>query len=178
MRQLIEDLLSLARISSKPPVFEPIDLSKTISQVLEHLQAAIEESGAIITCDSLPTVTAEETQLVRLFQNLIGNAIKFCGTNRPEIHIGVNHKDSQWEFSVRDNGIGFGQEYADQIFLPFKRLHARDAYTGASTGTGTGIGLAICKRIVERHGGTIWATSEAGNGAIFYFTIPERGKNA
>ena len=141
--------------------------------MLEHLQAAIEESGAIITYDTLPIVTAEETQVIQLFQNLIGNAIKFCDNKRPEIHIGVDRKDSQWVFSVRDNGIGFAQEYADQIFLPFKRLHSRDMYTGS--GSGTGIGLAICKRIVERHGGNIWAKSEAGSGAIFYFTIPDRG---
>jgi PAS domain S-box-containing protein len=178
MRQLIDDLLSLARVTSKGKAFEQVDLAKTINQAIDNLQTAIREGGATVTHDALPRVTAEETQLMQLFQNLIGNAIKFSKDKPPEVHIAVERKNSHWEFCVRDNGIGFAQEYAEQIFLPFKRLHARDVYAGTTAGSGTGIGLAICKKIVERHGGNIWAESELGNGARFYFTIPDLGNFA
>lgn len=170
MKQLIVDLLALGRISAKPKDFEPTDVTKVITEVLKNLQAAIQESGAVVTYDALPTITADESQLMQLFQNLIANAIKFCKDKPPEIHIASSHEDNHWMFSVHDNGVGFAQQHAAQIFLPFKRLHNRDKYIGS------GIGLAICQRIVERHDGNIWAISELDKGATFYFAILDREK--
>jgi light-regulated signal transduction histidine kinase (bacteriophytochrome) len=132
------------------------------------LQTSIEQSGATVTHDSLPSVTADATQLARVFQNLISNAIKFRGEHPLEIHVGAERQDnSVWLFSVRDNGIGIEPQYIERIFLIFQRLHNRDEYPGA------GIGLAVCKRIVERHGGQAWVESQPGQGSTFYFTIPE-----
>jgi light-regulated signal transduction histidine kinase (bacteriophytochrome) len=130
------------------------------------LQIAIAETKAVITCDAMPTVMADESQLVQLFQNLIANGIKFCRQDIPFIHIAARRQESEWVFSVRDRGIGIDPEYADRIFIIFQRLHGRREYSG------TGIGLAMCKRIVERHGGVIWVESQEGKGATFYFTIP------
>ncbi|MEB3826400.1 sensor histidine kinase [Phormidium sp. CCY1219] len=127
---------------------------------------AIANSGATITYDCLPTAIADTTQLRQLFQNLLGNAIKFRGSNPPEIHIGVQRQATHWLFWVRDNGIGIEPQFLDRIFIIFQRLHLREEYPG------TGIGLAICKRIIERHGGNIWVESKRGVGATFYFTIP------
>jgi hypothetical protein len=128
---------------------------------------AIEESDAVVTQDPLPIVTADRTQLGQVFQNLIGNAIKFRGPDRPEIHIGAERQNGKWIFAVRDNGIGIDPQYADRIFIIFQRLHTQEEYPG------TGIGLAVCKRIVERHGGRIWVDSEPGQGSTFYFTVLE-----
>jgi len=123
----------------------------------------------VITHDPLPTVMADGMQLVQLFQNLISNAIKFHGEERPRIHISAKQEENEWVLSVRDNGIGIDPEYHERIFLIFQRLHGRGEYAG------TGIGLAICKRIAERHGGRIWVQSELGKGSTFYFTIPVAG---
>jgi len=132
-----------------------------------NLDATITESGGAITHDPLPQVRADGAQLAQLFQNLVGNAIKFrCPDRKAEVHVTAEEKEREWLFSVQDNGIGFDQQYEDKIFLIFQRLHSLGQYPG------TGIGLAICKRIVERHGGRIWATSEPGQGSTFFFTIP------
>jgi light-regulated signal transduction histidine kinase (bacteriophytochrome) len=138
-----------------------------VKLVRTSLQVAVTEAEATITADELPVVAADETQMVQLFQNLFTNAIKFRGSSAPSIHVGVEEGSDEWTFSVRDNGIGFEQEYADKIFGIFQRLHTRDEYPG------TGIGLSLCKRIVERRGGRIWAEAEPGKGAAFFFTVPK-----
>lgn len=166
MQQLINDLLAYSRLGTRAQEFEAADCNAAVQQSLSNLQIAIAEKNAVITYESLPTVMADEFQLVQLFQNLIGNAIKFCRQDVPIIHIAAIMQDHEWLFSVRDNGIGIDPEYADRIFIIFGRLHSRREYSG------TGIGLAICQRIVERHGGRIWVESQSGEGATFYFTIP------
>jgi hypothetical protein len=171
MQKMISDLLTYSRVGTRGKPFEPICCEAVLDQAVTNLQVAIEESGAVVTHDPLPTLMADGTQLVQLFQNLIGNAIKFRSDVPPEIHIGVERTDSEWRFSVRDNGIGIDPQHHDRIFMIFQRLHSREEYPG------TGIGLAICKRIVERHGGRIWVESQPGKGATFYFTIPARGDN-
>jgi PAS domain S-box-containing protein len=166
MQQLINDLLAYSRLGTRGQEFEPADCKAAVQQSLCNLQIAIAEKKAVITCDAMPTVMADEFQLVQLFQNLIANSIKFCRQDIPLIHIAACLQESEWVFSVRDNGIGIDPEYADRIFIIFQRLHSRRQYSG------TGIGLAMCKRIVERHGGRIWVESQEGKGATFYFTIP------
>jgi chemotaxis family two-component system sensor kinase Cph1 len=137
---------------------------------VRNLQLAVEESNASVTHGPLPTVLADASQLTQLFQNLVGNAIKFRSEHPPEAHVQAEQREGEWLFSVRDNGIGIEQQYAERIFLIFQRLHTRDEYPG------TGIGLAICQRIVERHGGRIWVESQLGSGATFHFTIPDGGR--
>ncbi len=170
MQALINDLLSYARIATRGQPLEPTDVAVVLAQTLENLRTVIGERHAVITHDSLPTLTADPSQLRQLFQNLISNGIKFCTAERPEIHIGAEQKESGWLFSVRDNGIGIDPQYRQRIFVIFQRLHQRQEYPG------TGIGLAICKRIVERHGGQIWLESEPGQGSTFYFNIPDKNK--
>ena len=165
MQQLINDLLAYSRLGTRGKEFELADCNAVVEQSLSNLQIAIAETKAIITYESLPTVMADGFQLVQLFQNLIGNAVKFCRQELPLIHISAARNESEWRFSVRDNGIGIDPEYADRIFIIFQRLHGRREYSG------TGIGLSMCKRIVERHGGRIWVESFEGEGATFYFTI-------
>ena len=165
MQALINDLLAFSRIGSRGSPFAPADTQKVLDEALRNLGKAIEESGAVVTHDPLPTVNGDATQLVQLLQNLVGNAIKFRGQEPPQIHVGARPEGDQWLFSVRDNGIGIDPQYAERIFVIFQRLHLRTEYPG------TGIGLAICKRIVERHGGRIWVESEQGKGATFYFTL-------
>ena len=168
MRQLINDLLAFSRVGTKDGDFEEIDLNQVLGQVHTNLMGVIEESGAVITHDPLPVIQADETQITQLYQNLIGNAIKFQKEGTPPgIHLGAKRVDGAWQFSVSDNGIGFDSDYQDRIFVLFQRLHNSDHYQG------TGIGLAISKRIVERHGGRIWAESEEGKGSIFYFTLAD-----
>jgi signal transduction histidine kinase len=175
MQRLINDLLAYARLSTRGGPFATTEAEAALKQALTNLQVAIEESGAVVTHDLLPSVTGDATQLVQLLQNLVGNALKFRSDARPRIHVsarprpGASAGQTEWVFSVRDNGIGIDPQYADNIFVMFRRLHPREAYAG------TGIGLAICKRIVERHGGRIWVESETGKGATFYFTISVQG---
>jgi PAS domain S-box-containing protein len=169
MQELIKDLLEYSRVGTKKSKeFKPTDCSLILNKVISNLQAAIEESRAKVTNTILPTVMADVTQLSSLFQNLIGNAIKFRGAEAPRVHISAKRKGDEWLFSVCDNGIGIDPEFADRIFAVFQRLHTTEQYPG------TGIGLAICKKIVERHGGRIWVESQPGKGATFYFTIPEK----
>ena len=166
MQQLINDLLAYSRLGTRGQEFEPTDCNAAVQQSLCNLQIAIAEKKAVITCDAMPTVMADESQLVQLFQNLIANSIKFCRQDIPLIDIAARRQENEWLFYVRDNGIGIAPEYADRIFIIFGRLHGRREYSG------TGIGLAMCKRIVERHGGRIWVESQEGKGATFYFSIP------
>ena len=166
MQQLINDLLAYSRLGTQGKKFELADCNAAVQQSLRNLQIAIAEKKAAIACDAMPTVMADESQLVQLFQNLIANSIKFCRQDIPLIDIAARRRENEWLFYVRDNGIGIDPEYADRIFIIFGRLHGRREYPG------TGIGLAMCKRIVERHGGRIWVESQEGKGATFYFTIP------
>lgn len=166
MQRLILDLLSYSRVGSRVQPFVPTDSEAVFCDVVANLSALIEESDAEVTHDPLPTVIADAPQLAQLLQNLIANAIKFRSAQFPHVHVSVEHAADEWVFAVRDNGIGIAPEYFDRIFEVFERLHASSEYEG------TGIGLAICKRIVERHGGRIWLESEVGKGSTFYFTIP------
>ena len=166
MQRLINDLLGYSRVGTRGKPFGKTDCQEALRETLANLQPAIDETKATVTHDPLPTVLADEPQLVQVFQNLVSNAIKFRGQAPPAIHIGAQRKNDEWVFSVRDNGIGIDPQYYERIFVIFQTLHSRDQYPG------TGIGLALCKRIVERHGGRIWVESEPGRGSIFYFTIP------
>ena len=168
MQTLINDLLAYSRISTDAQVFASTNCELALQEALANLTVAIAESGAVVTQDALPIVSGDATQLTQLFQNLIGNALKFREERPPQIHIGVVRNNGDWRFSVADNGIGMEPQYFERVFLVFQRLHTRKEYQG------TGIGLAICKKVVERHGGRIWAESEPGQGATFCFTIPEK----
>ncbi|ARV57378.1 PAS domain S-box protein [Nostocales cyanobacterium HT-58-2] len=171
MQILINDLLSYSRVSTRGQPFRLVDCNYVVDCVLANLKVAIQESGAVVTRDTLPKVMGDPTQLTQLFQNLIGNAIKFRSEQLPQIHIGVERTEEKWRFAVRDNGIGIEPQYAERVFVIFQRLHTRDKYPG------TGIGLAICKKIVERHGGGIWIESQPKQGATFFFTIPDKVEN-
>ena len=166
MQALINDLLSLSRVGTRGKELAVTDTEAVFSRTLEDLQAAMAEANAQITHDLLPHVLADDVQLGQLLQNLIGNAIKFAGDGAPQVHVSARPDGDRYVFSVRDNGIGIAQDYFEKIFVIFQRLHARQQYPG------TGIGLAVCKKIVERHGGRIWVESEPGKGATFYFTLP------
>ena len=166
MQRLIQDLLTYSRLGTRGKSFESADCNELLGAAVANLQVAIQENGALISHDELPTVKGDASQLAQLFQNLAGNAIKFHAQDPPRVHVSAARRGSQWVFSVRDNGIGIDPEFADRIFVIFQRLHSRGDYPG------TGIGLALCKKIVERHGGTIWVESKPGQGATFFFTIP------
>lgn len=168
MQALINDLLDYSRLDRFGKPFEPIPAEKSLQAALANLQISIQESQAHITYDPLPTIMADPTQLIRVFQNLTGNAIKFRGAETPRIHIGAAQEPHVWRFSVSDNGIGIEPQYFERIFLVFQRLHTRREYPG------TGIGLSLCKKIIERHGGRIWVESQPGQGTTVYFTIPKR----
>ena len=168
MKQLIEDLLAYSRVGTHGKAFRPTDSGAAVQKALANLRAAIESSNGTVTCDPLPTINADEFQLVQLFQNLIGNALKFKGAETPRVHISVNEQADTWTFGVKDNGIGIDGEYFDRIFMVFQRLHSRTDYPG------TGIGLAICKKVVDRHGGRLWIESGVGSGSTFWFTVPKK----
>ncbi len=169
MRTLINDLLTYSRIGTRGHAFELTSCTAAVEQAIANLKLAIEESGAVITYPDLPQLQADPTQLIQLFQNLLSNAIKFHGEAPVRIAIAISQTEDAWLFSVQDNGIGLDPQYADQIFVIFQRLNNRTHYPG------TGIGLAVCKKIVERHGGKIWVEAELNQGSTFYFTIPQGG---
>ncbi len=168
MHILINDLLAYSRVGTSTEKYVRTDCGEVITRVLDDMRKTIRESGAAVTHDKLPTVATDPTQIGRVFQNLIANAIKFRRDEPPRIHISARHEGKEWIFSVRDNGIGIQPQFFDRIFLMFQRLHTRAEYPG------TGIGLAICKKIIENHGGHIWLESEVGGGSTFYFSIPEK----
>lgn len=171
MQDLIDDVLAYSRVGTRGKPFQPTDCNIIFRDAKANLQMAIEDVGAVVTHDHLPTVMADGVQLVSLLQNLIGNAIKFHGQRTPRVHVSAEPNDNEWVFSVSDNGIGIAAEDIERIFVISQRLHSRAEYPG------TGIGLAICKKIVNRHGGRIWGDSEPGKGSTFYFTIPMTGNN-
>ncbi len=165
MQRLIEDLLSFSRLGTRGGALEPTDANAALQTALDNLHAAIAESGASISYDPLPIVLADGRQIEQLFTNLLANALKFTGGATPLVHIGARREGRHWTFTVTDNGIGIEPQYFERIFVIFQRLHGRDEYPG------TGVGLAICKKIVERHGGRLWVESVPGEGARFSFTL-------
>jgi len=165
MQTLINDLLSFSRVGTQGKALGAVNSDAALDAVLKGLKRSIEESGAVITRDRLPTVLADEVQLTQLLQNLVANAIKFQGAGVPRIHIGAERNGSEWKISVRDNGIGISPEHHERIFVILQRLHSKKQYPG------TGIGLAVCKKIAERHGGRIWVEATAGGGSTFRFTV-------
>lgn len=166
MQDLLRDLLAYARVGTQGAVTTATDLAVCVERALANLQAAIEESGALVRYQRLPTVSADASQIAQLFQNLIANAIKFRSDAAPEVTISADRTDDGWRIAVRDNGIGIAPAYAGRVFEIFYRLHAREQYAG------TGVGLAICKRIAERHGGTIWVEPGTDAGSVFLLTLP------
>jgi light-regulated signal transduction histidine kinase (bacteriophytochrome) len=166
MQNLINDLLSYSRVGTRTHPLVLVSAEDILKEALANLQFLIDENGARITHGSLPVVRGDFSQLVTVFQNLLGNAIKFRGAEPPCIHIEARQAEDEWIFSLRDNGIGIDPKFAERIFVIFQRLNDRTAYPG------TGIGLAICKRVVQRHGGRIWVESKPGEGATFSFTLP------
>ena len=173
MKQLIEDLLAYSRVGTRDRNFKPVEAESSLKRALTNLRAAIQDSGATVTQDKLPTIPCDEVQLAQLFQNLIGNALKFRKPDvAPAVHVGAAEQGAEWEFMVRDNGIGIEPQYFERIFMVFQRLHDKGEYPG------TGIGLAIVKKVVERHGGRIWVQSQPGAGTTFHFTMPKERKAA
>jgi light-regulated signal transduction histidine kinase (bacteriophytochrome) len=170
MQGLIQDLLAYSRAGTDGKALQKRSSEDALSNALKNLSGTIEESGALVTHDALPEITTNDTQLAQVFQNLVGNAIKYHGTEVPAVHISVTRKNlEEWTFSVRDNGLGIEAQYFERIFILFQRLHGRTEFKG------TGIGLAICKKIVEGLGGRIWVESQLGKGSTFYFALPEKG---
>ena len=171
MQTLIDDVLAYSRVDTQGAEFELASTEAALEKALNNLRGRVRESRAKVTYDPLPTVLADSMQLMQLFLNLIGNAIKFRSDRAPEIHIGAERQDDRWLFWVRDNGIGLDPQFGERIFVIFQRLHARDEYPG------TGMGLAICKKIIECHRGKIWVESQPGEGATFFFTLPIGGRD-
>jgi len=171
MKQLIEDLLAYSRVGTRGRAFARVKLDGVVVRARTNLRAALEESGAVLTQNPLPEVEGDEPQLVQLLQNLIGNAIKFRGKAEPRIHVSAADRKGELEITVRDNGIGIEPQYFSRIFMVFQRLHDKGRYPG------TGIGLAICKKVVDRHGGRIRVESEPGKGSSFIFTLPKKRGN-
>lgn len=166
MQTLIRDLLSYSRVMTQGRSLQPVDTRRAFDAACENLHQAIEESGVAVSVGSLPVIQADPTQMTQLFQNLLGNALKYRNERTPRIHVDARSAEKSWLFSVEDNGIGIEPQYFERIFQMFQRLHTREKYSG------TGIGLAICRRIVERHGGKIWVESAPGRGSTFLFAIP------
>ncbi|WP_293027262.1 ATP-binding protein [Natronococcus sp.] len=166
MRDMIEGLLEYSRVETRGNPFEPVDLETVLEEVSTDLQMAIDDDGGELTIESLPTVEGDRSQLRRLFQNLLENAIKYSGEDPPRVHVEAEESDDEWIVAVSDDGIGIDPEDQDRIFDVFDRLHSREEYEG------TGIGLALCERIAERHGGTIEVDSEPGEGSTFFVTLP------
>jgi PAS domain S-box-containing protein len=169
MQLLIADLLAYCRVETKGKELRETAAEGALAQALLNLQSAVQESGGVVTHDPLPTVFADGAQLVQLFQNLVGNAIKYHGAESPRIHISAKNEGDEWIFSVRDNGMGIDTMFFEKVFVMFQRLHGREEFSG------TGIGLTVCKKIVERHRGRIWVESEPGKGSTFYFALPAKG---
>jgi light-regulated signal transduction histidine kinase (bacteriophytochrome) len=166
MQRLIEDLLAYSRVGTRGANLIDTSAEDALRQALANLHGSVQESGALVTHDPLPQVMADETQLTQLFQNLVGNAIKYRGPGAPRVHVSATRgRDRNWVFAVSDNGMGIEPQYHDRIFGMFQRLHKREEYGG------TGIGLAICKKIVERHGSTISVESQLGRGSTFRFGL-------
>jgi light-regulated signal transduction histidine kinase (bacteriophytochrome) len=166
MQGLINDLLLYARIGSPGDDLLPVDSGVILDKAIANLEGAIRDTRATISRTAMPVVRADPAQIAQLFQNLLGNALKFHGEAPPKITVSAERDGAAWRFSVRDEGIGIEPAYFDRIFVIFQRLHARDKYQG------TGIGLSICKKIVERHRGAIWVESVPGAGSTFHFTLP------
>jgi PAS domain S-box-containing protein len=172
MKQLIEDLLAYSRVGTKGRDFKVVELERSVRRAITNLKAAIDESGASVSYDPLPTLPADEVQLAQVFQNLMGNALKFRSQAAPRIRVSVAEKPEAWEIAVRDNGIGIEPQYFERIFMVFQRLHNKGEYPG------TGIGLAIVKKVIERHGGHVRVESTLGEGSAFIFTLPKHHKEA
>jgi len=168
IQAMVDDLLEYARIGGSHMYLATVDANNELRRVLDNLAIFIAERQAQITFDDLPVFSGNPVQYIRLMQNLISNAVKYqLDGNIAKVHVGITDEGKNWKFSVEDNGIGIADESVDQIFEPFRRLHAWEEYNG------TGIGLSVCKKIVENHGGKIWAASKLGKGSIIYFTIPK-----
>ena len=166
MEKLLRDLLEYSRIGSKKKPYRELALGSLLDQALQNLKSNIDASGAEVKAHDLPSIWVDDTLIIQLFQNLVGNAIKFSGNKAPVIEIFSEKREKDWVISIRDNGIGIDPQYADQIFIIFNRLHRENEYLG------TGLGLAICKKIMERHGGDIWVDSIPGKGSTFSFSLP------
>ena len=166
MRTLISELLAYSRVGTQGAPFALTPLDGLFDEVLQGLEVTLSDADAVVTRDPLPELWCDPTQIARVFQNLIVNAAKFRGTESPKIHVGARREGDEWVFSVKDNGIGIDPAYFDRIFVIFQRLHSRAEYEG------TGMGLAICQRVVERHGGRVWVESKLGAGSTFHFTLP------
>jgi len=170
MQELINDLLTYSRVGTRPLALDAVDSNQLVDQVVSDLAAAIQDSTGSVICDDLPVVRGDPTQLRQLFQNMIANGMKFHRPDEPpRVHVSATPEHGMWAFSVSDNGIGIEPQYQERIFALFQRLHTRADYPG------TGIGLAICKKIVERHGGHIHVASTPGRGTTFRFTLPVVG---
>jgi light-regulated signal transduction histidine kinase (bacteriophytochrome) len=168
MQGLIQDLLAYSRVGTNGKPLREVSAEKVLEGALLNLRATIQESRAVVTHDSLPAITTDDTQLTLVFQNLVGNALKYHGPQAPVIHVSATKNGGkEWIFSVRDNGLGIDPQYFERIFILFQRLHGRKEFKG------TGIGLTICKKIVERLGGRIWVESQPEIGSTFYFALPE-----
>lgn len=166
MQRLIRDLLAYSRVGTRGRELGSVSLDKVLANALDNLRQALDDTGGQVTHEPLPEVTGNEGQLTQLFQNLIGNALKFHGPAPPRVRVSVRKERNEWRFAFEDNGVGIEPQYFERIFVIFQRLHSIEKYPG------TGIGLALCKKIVEKHGGRIWVESEPGRGTTFMFTLP------